>query len=78
MAASLHRRLDPFRRAQFRTHGRLAKSHAEHAQVVQAVLAGDAAASHRTMLHHVSLVGDAFDEFAAIHSRPRMTPSTFG
>jgi DNA-binding GntR family transcriptional regulator len=65
MTAGLHRRLDPFRRAQFRTDGRLAKSHAEHAQVVQAILAGDAAAAHGTMLHHVSLVGDAFDEFAA-------------
>jgi DNA-binding GntR family transcriptional regulator len=64
MTAGLRRRLAPFRRAQFRTAGRLARSFAEHAEVVRAIVAGDAAAAHRTMLHHVSLVGDAFEEFA--------------
>ena len=61
--AGLRRRLAPFRRAQFRTVGRLPRSYAEHADVVQAILAGDAAAAHAAMLHHVSLVEDAFDEF---------------
>ena len=40
--ATLRRRLAPFRRAQFRTAGRLPRSHAEHDAVVKAILAGDA------------------------------------
>lgn len=62
---SLRRRLAPFRRAQFRTHGRLPKSHAEHGVVVKAILAGDAAGAQAAMLHHVSLVEDAFETFTA-------------
>lgn len=65
MTAALRRRLLPFRSAQFRTEGRLPRSFAEHAEVVRAILAGDAAGAHQAMLHHVSLVGDAFDTFAA-------------
>ena len=64
--AGLRRRLAPFRRAQFRTVGRLPRSHAEHDAVVRAILTGNAAAAHATMLHHVSLVEDAFDEFSAV------------
>ena len=61
--SGLRRRLAPFRRAQFRTEGRLPRSHAEHGAVVQAILGGDAVAAHAAMLHHVSLVEDAFDAF---------------
>jgi DNA-binding GntR family transcriptional regulator len=60
IAAGLRRRVAPYRRAQFRTEGRLARSHAEHAAVVKAILACDAAAAHATMFHHMSLVEDAF------------------
>lgn len=63
--AGLRRRLAPFRRAQFRTPGRLPRSHAEHAAVVQAIMSGDAAGAHAAMLHHVSLVEDAFGQFSA-------------
>ncbi len=62
MAAGLRRRLAPFRQAQFRAAGRLARSHSEHAAVVAAVLAGDGSAAHAAMLRHVSLVEDAFEE----------------
>ncbi|MBB3769527.1 DNA-binding GntR family transcriptional regulator [Angulomicrobium tetraedrale] len=62
MAIGLRRRLAPFRQAQFRAVGRLARSHAEHAVVVGAVLAGNASAAHAAMLRHVSLVEDAFEE----------------
>lgn len=62
---ALRRRLSPFRRAQFRIPGRPSRSLAEHEMVVRAILAGDAAAAHAAMLHHVSLVEDAFDLFAA-------------
>jgi DNA-binding GntR family transcriptional regulator len=60
----LRRRLAPFRRAQFRLQGRLAQSHHEHDAVVRAILSGDAATAHAAMLHHVSLVEDAFEAFA--------------
>ena len=59
-ASGLRRRLAPFRRAQFRTDGRTAKSHAEHAAVVSAIMACDASAAHTAMFHHMSLVEDSF------------------
>jgi DNA-binding GntR family transcriptional regulator len=64
-ALSLRRRLGPFRRAQFRVEGRLTRSSREHDAVVRAILAGDAAGAHAAMLHHVSLVEDAFETFSA-------------
>lgn len=63
--AGLRARLAPFRRAQFRVPGRLTQSHHEHGAVVRAILSGHAADAHATMLHHVSLVEDAFEIFAA-------------
>jgi DNA-binding GntR family transcriptional regulator len=64
--AGLRQRLAPFRRAQFQTVGRLPRSHAEHEAVVRAILTGDASGAHAAMLHHVSLVEDAFDEFSSV------------
>jgi DNA-binding GntR family transcriptional regulator len=64
--AGLRRRLSAFRRAQFRTVGRLPKSYAEHEAVVRAILTGNAAEAHAMMLNHVSLVEDAFDEFSTV------------
>ena len=60
-AMGLRRRVGPFRRAQFRMEGRLTRSNQEHDAVVRAILAGDASAAHAAMLHHVSLVEDAFE-----------------
>lgn len=68
-ARGLRRRLAPFRRAQFRTEGRVARSHAEHARVVQAIMACDAAAAHAAMFHHMSLVEDAFGQLGAVIKR---------
>ena len=67
-AMSLRRRVGPFRRAQFQVEGRLTRSNQEHDAVVRAILAGDATAAHAAMLHHVSLVEDAFEAFAATSS----------
>jgi len=64
MATGLRRRLAPFRRAQFRSAGRLRRSHTEHDVVVKAILRGDAAAAHVAMLRHVSLVEDAFEKLS--------------
>ncbi len=65
-ARSLRRRVAPFRRAQFRVEGRLLRSNQEHDAVVRAILSGDAGGAHAAMLHHVSLVEDAFEAFAAV------------
>ncbi|MGC1779954.1 MAG: GntR family transcriptional regulator [Xanthobacteraceae bacterium] len=63
-ASGLRRRLAPFRRAQFRTRGRLAHSHEEHRKVVDAILAGNAADAHATMFQHMSLVEESFERLA--------------
>jgi DNA-binding GntR family transcriptional regulator len=63
-ATGLRRRLAPFRRAQFRTKGRLPRSHGEHKRVIDAILAGDAAAAHSAMFHHMSLVEESFERLA--------------
>ena len=61
-ALALRRRLEHFRRAQFRAPRRLVQSHAEHEEVVRAILAGDAPRAHSSMLHHVTLVEIALDK----------------
>lgn len=63
-ATGLRRRLAPFRKAQFRTEGRLPRSQEEHGDVVRAILAGDAQAAHSAMFHHMSLVEESFDRLA--------------
>ena len=63
--SKLRSRLAPFRRAQFRTAGRLPQSWDEHQAVVQAILATDAPAAHAAMLRHVGRVEDAFDQFSS-------------
>jgi len=65
-AQGLRRRLAPFRRAQFRSEGRTSRSHAEHAAVLKAILACDAAAAHTAMLHHMSLVEDSFGRLESL------------
>ena len=64
MATALRRRLSPFRRAQFRAAGRLASSPREHGAVVDAVIRGDAEHAHQSMLRHVNLVEDAFEQLS--------------
>ena len=76
VATSLRRRLSPFRRAQFRAKGRLPSSHMEHGAVVDAILRGDADQAHQSMLRHVNLVEDAFEQLttsggANMSSTPR-------
>jgi DNA-binding GntR family transcriptional regulator len=69
MTVALRGRLMPFRRAQFRAPGRLPRSLAEHGAVVTAILAADAGKAHAAMLHHVSLVEDAYEQFAMLSQR---------
>ena len=65
LAVGLRRRLSPFRRAQFQLEGRPPRSHAEHDEVVSAIIRGDANAAHAAMLHHVTLVEQSYEELSA-------------
>jgi DNA-binding GntR family transcriptional regulator len=56
-------RLAPFRRAQFRIPGRLAKSWGEHDAIVTAILRGDSETAEAAARSHVSIVSDASAEF---------------
>jgi DNA-binding GntR family transcriptional regulator len=57
-------RVQPFRRAQFRNLGRLAKSHAEHDRVVVAIMRGDRNGAAGAMRAHIELVRDEYELYA--------------
>ncbi|MGP9810526.1 GntR family transcriptional regulator [Rhodopseudomonas sp. NSM] len=57
-------RVQPFRRAQFRNLGRLAKSQAEHDRVVVAIMRGDRTAATAAMRGHIALVRDEYEIYA--------------
>jgi DNA-binding GntR family transcriptional regulator len=57
---STRQRVSPFRRAQFGARGRLAKSHAEHGAVVEAILQGDRMGAEAAMRRHIHIVEDAY------------------
>jgi DNA-binding GntR family transcriptional regulator len=54
-------RVQPFRRAQFRNLGRLAKSHAEHDRVVMAIMRGDRNGAAAAMRAHIELVRGEYE-----------------
>jgi DNA-binding GntR family transcriptional regulator len=56
--------VQPFRRAQFRTLGRLANSHVEHDQVVVAILRGDRERAEAAMRAHIFTVREAYETYA--------------
>lgn len=53
-------RVSPFRRAQFRTPGRLKQSHAEHDAVVKAIQKSDRAGATELMRNHIIIVRDSY------------------
>lgn len=57
-------RVRPFRRAQFRIRGRLAKSHLEHDRVVQAILRGERVMAAQAMYAHIVTVGEEFEHYS--------------
>jgi len=57
-------RVQPFRRAQFRNLGRLAKSHAEHDRVVVAILRGDRNGAAAAMRAHIELVRGEYEVYS--------------
>ncbi len=62
MTASLRDRRRSHRTTQFRSPGRLLRSHAEHEVVVRAIISGDPARAHAAMLHHLGQAGASFEE----------------
>ncbi|WP_375412198.1 GntR family transcriptional regulator [uncultured Bradyrhizobium sp.] len=57
-------RVQPFRRAQFRNLGRLAKSQAEHDRVVVAIMRGDRVGAAAAMRAHIELVRGEYELYA--------------
>ncbi|MCW5701724.1 MAG: GntR family transcriptional regulator [Bradyrhizobium sp.] len=64
MALATRVRVQPFRRAQFRNLGRLAKSHAEHDRVVVAIMRGDRTGAANAMRAHIELVRGEYEIYA--------------
>jgi DNA-binding GntR family transcriptional regulator len=64
MTLATRTRVQPFRRAQFRLLGRLAKSHVEHDRVVQAILRGDRVGAASAMRAHIIMVGEEYEAYA--------------
>jgi len=63
LTLSTRGRVQPFRRAQFRNLGRLAKSHVEHDRVVQAILRGERTLAAQTMLAHIVTVREEYEHY---------------
>jgi DNA-binding GntR family transcriptional regulator len=57
-------RVRPFRRAQFRIRGRLAKSHLEHDRVVQAILRGERTLAAQSMYAHIITVREEYEHYS--------------
>jgi DNA-binding GntR family transcriptional regulator len=69
LAISTRTRLSPFRGAQFRKLGRLAKSHEEHDNVVTAIQRGDSVAAASAMRAHLMTVCHEYETYL----RPQRT-----
>jgi DNA-binding GntR family transcriptional regulator len=61
LVRTTRRRAAPYRRAQFEEPGRLAKSHAEHRRIADAIAAGDADRAYTVMRAHIVVVRTAVD-----------------
>jgi DNA-binding GntR family transcriptional regulator len=59
-------RIAPFSRAQFRTLGRLARSHAEHDAIVKAIIDGHADRAAAAMKTHIGSVHDAYATYRGV------------
>jgi DNA-binding GntR family transcriptional regulator len=64
MTHATRKRVQPFRRAQFRNLGRLAKSHLEHDRVVVAILRGDRVGAAAAMRLHIVKVREEYEAYA--------------
>src|SRR6202045_3450373 len=69
-------RVQPFRRAQFRNLGRLAKSHQEHDLVVTAIMRGDRDGAMRAMRDHIITVRVEYEMYALSLSSTKTSEQT--
>ena len=65
MTLATRSRVQPFRRAQFRTLGRLAHSHMEHGRVVVAIMRGERERAATAMRAHITTVREVYEDYAA-------------
>jgi DNA-binding GntR family transcriptional regulator len=63
LTLSTRARVQPFRCAQFRNLGRLAKSHIEHDRVVQAILRGEQGIASSVMYAHIVTVREEYEHY---------------
>jgi DNA-binding GntR family transcriptional regulator len=63
--AALHRRLRPYRRLQLRVRDRLRTSYAEHASIVEAIIAGNGELAAERLRPHVIVQGERFADLMA-------------
>jgi DNA-binding GntR family transcriptional regulator len=63
LTLATRKRVSPFRRAQFRNLGRLAKSHVEHDRVVVAILRGDRDGAAAAMRAHITTVHEEYEAY---------------
>jgi DNA-binding GntR family transcriptional regulator len=63
MTFATRARVQPFRRAQFRNLGRLAKSHGEHDRVVVAIMRGDRDGGALAMRAHIAAVCEEYEAY---------------
>jgi DNA-binding GntR family transcriptional regulator len=64
-ASALHRRLGPYRRLQLRVRDRIATSCAEHARIVEAIVAGDGNKAAELLREHVLVGAGKFADLMA-------------
>jgi len=64
-ARQLHKRLRPYRRLQLRAHSRVAASHAEHQDIVDAILAGEGSKAEQRLKDHILIQGERLTDFIA-------------
>ncbi|MBN8909074.1 MAG: FCD domain-containing protein, partial [Rhodospirillales bacterium] len=62
LAATTRRRLAPFRAAQLEAPERMRKSHAEHGEIVTAILRGNGATAAAALRHHLSATEQTWGE----------------
>jgi DNA-binding GntR family transcriptional regulator len=65
MTLATRERVQPFRRAQFRTLGRLAQSQMEHDRVVVTIQRGERERAATAMRSHIATVREAYEAYAA-------------
>jgi DNA-binding GntR family transcriptional regulator len=73
-AASLFRRLGAYRRLQLRIRGRLKTSRDEHAEVVEALSAGNGELAADRLRNHVIVQGELFSDLIASMTSHGMSP----